>query len=168
MYLRLSAVNLISKIKMNSIEHLRELFIYNDWANRRIITHLKSSPSLQAHKLLAHIIVTEGEYFERLHGKDSTGFDFWQELPLEELSKLAHENAEKYEKLLNEFDDEGLGQIVKYRTSEGVAVQNTFREVLTHVLLHSMNHRGQVNAAIRADHFTPISTDYIIYCREVK
>ena len=153
---------------MNSIEHLRELFIYNDWANRRIITVLKTSPSEKAQKLLAHILITEGEYFERLYGKDSTGFDFWQELTLEDLSKLAHENAEKYEKLLKQFDDEGLGQIAKYNTSEGKGVENTFREVLTHVLFHSMNHRGQVNAAIRVDGFAPPSTDYIIYCREVK
>lgn len=153
---------------MNSIEHLRELFVYNDWANRRIITALKSSPSEKGQKLLAHILITEVEYFERLYGKDSTGFKFWQEYSLEDLSKLAHENAENYERLLKQFDDEGLGQIAKYKTSEGVAVENTFREVLTHVLFHSMNHRGQVNSVIRAEGFMPPSTDYIIYCREVK
>jgi uncharacterized damage-inducible protein DinB len=31
-----------------------------------------------------------------------------------------------------------------------------------------MNHRGQVNAAIRESGFVPPSTDYIIYAREVK
>jgi len=151
---------------MNTIEHLRELFIYNDWANRRIITALKTSPSAPAQRILAHILITESEYFERLYGKDSTGFDFWQNLSLEECGKLAQLNAENYEKLLQSFADEGLGQIAKYKTSEGTGHQNTFREILTHILFHSMNHRGQVNSAIRNDGFTPPSTDYIIYLRE--
>jgi len=152
---------------MNTIEHLRELFIYNDWANRRIITALKTAPSANAQKILAHILITEKEYFERLYGKDSTGFDFWQELSLDECGKLAQQTAENYEKLLRTFADEGLGQIAKYKTSEGIAHQNTFREILTHILFHSMNHRGQVNTAIRADGFAPPSTDYIIYLREI-
>ena len=151
---------------MNTIEHLRELFIYNDWANRRIITALKTAPGAPAQKILAHILITEREYFERLYGKDSTGFDFWQELSLEECGKLAQLNAENYEKLLRRFADEGLGQTAKYKTSEGAAHQNTFREILTHILFHSMNHRGQANSAIRDAGFAPPSTDYIIYLRE--
>ena len=151
---------------MNTIEHLRELYSYNDWANRRIITALKTSHSTDAQRILSHILITEREYFERLYGKDSTGFDFWQNLSLEKCGELAQLNAENYERLLRQFDDEGLGQITKYKTSEGAAHQNTFREILTHVLFHSMNHRGQVNLAIRDSGFAPPSTDYIIYLRE--
>ena len=151
---------------MNSIEHLRELYIYNDWANRRIITALKSSPGKRAQRILAHILITEREYFARLYGKDSTGFNFWQDLSLAECGSLAQENAESYEHLLKRFDDEGLGQTAAYKTSEGLPYQNTFREMLTHVLFHSMNHRGQVSAAMRDDGFVPPATDYIIYLRE--
>lgn len=157
----------IGALFMNSIEHLRELYLYNDWANRRIITALKSAPGEEALKILSHILLTEKEYYARLFGKNSTGFDFWQPLSLEECSKTAMENAEKYEGLLKRFDDEGLGQIAHYKTGEGKPVANSFREILTHVLFHSMNHRGQVNAAIRKSGFAPPSTDYIIYAREI-
>ncbi len=153
---------------MNTIEHLRELYLYNDWANRRLISFLKTSKSEKAAKILAHVLVTEKEYFERLYGKDSTGFDFWQTLSIEDSGNLARENHENYERLLKKFDDEGLGQIAEYKTSEGEAVKNSYREILTHVLFHSTNHRGQINQAIRADNFAPPSLDYIIYCREVK
>ncbi|CAN5637424.1 hypothetical protein BH24ACI2_BH24ACI2_14810 [soil metagenome] len=152
---------------MNTIEHLRELYIYNNWANRRIITALKTSPSATAQKILSHILITESEYFERLYGKDSTGFEFWQKLSLEDCEKLAQENAENYEHLLQRFNDEGLGQIAEYKTSKGAAHQNSFREMLTHVLFHSMNHRGQVNLTMRDDGFAPPATDYIIYLREI-
>ncbi len=150
---------------MNSIEHLRELYIYNDWANRRLITALKNAPSEKARRILAHLLTAEKEYYARFYGKDSTGFDFWQTLSLEECGQLAQENAENYEHLLKRFDDEGLGQIAGYKTSEGVSRQNTFRELLTHVLFHSINHRGQVSSAMRVDGFAPPETDYIIYLR---
>ena len=153
---------------MNTIEHLRELFAYNDWANRRIVAALKSNRSEKAREILAHLLITEKEYFERLYGKDSTGFDFWQNLSLEDCGNLAKENAENYECILKRFDDEGLGQIANYKTSEGVAYQNTFRELLTHVLFHSATHRGNIILRMREENYTPPKIDYIIYLREAK
>lgn len=153
---------------MNSLEHLRQIFDYNDWANRRIITALKENYSEKSHKILAHLLITEREYFERLYGKDSKGFDFWQELSLEECGALAREISEKYEKLLRRFDEEGLDLKTTYRTSEGDWKENTFREILTHVPFHSAIHRGNIMLKIREEGFSPPKIDYIIYLRETK
>jgi uncharacterized damage-inducible protein DinB len=150
---------------MNSLEHLRELFAFNDWANRRLVFALRDSPSEKALRILAHILITEKEYFERLYGKDSTGFDFWQNLSREECKELAQENSERYFNLLKNFDDEGLDISTAYKTSEGVSHRNTYRELLTHVLFHSMNHRGQINTILREEGFDPIANDYIIFLR---
>jgi uncharacterized damage-inducible protein DinB len=153
---------------MNTVEHLRELFIYNDWANRRIVQALKTNQSEKARKILAHLLITEKEYFARLYGKDSTGFDFWQNLSADDCGILAQENAENYERILKRFDDEGLGQIARYKTSEGVACENNFRELLTHVLIHSSIHRGGIILKMREEGFEPPKIDYIIYLRETK
>lgn len=153
---------------MNSLEHLRQIFDYNDWANRRIITALKENYSEKSHKILAHLLITEREYFERLYGKDSKGFDFWQELSLEDCGALAREISEKYEKLLRRFDEEGLDLKTTYRTSEGDWKENTFREILTHVPFHSAIHRGNIMLKIREEGFEPPKIDYIIYLRETK
>lgn len=153
---------------MQTIEHLRQLFDYNDWANRRIIIALKEDFSDKARQILAHLLITEQEYFERLYGKDSFGFDFWQDLSLEECGKLARETAERYEKLLRKFDEEGLDISAQYRTSEGVWCENTFRELLTHVLFHSSIHRGNIMLKLRESGFAPPKIDYIIYLRETK
>ena len=153
---------------MNTIEHLRQLYIYNDWANWRIIPSLKENSSDKSLKILAHLLVTEKEYYERLYGKDSTGFDFWRNLTPEECEKLARETAENYDRLLRRFDEEGLGFIVKYKTSEGISHENTFRELLSHVLLHSAIHRGNIILKLREEGFAPPKIDYIIYLRETK
>ena len=153
---------------MNTIEHLRRLFDYNDWANRRIIVALKENYSDKSRRILAHLLITEQEYFERLYGKDSFGFDFWQDLSLEDCSQMAKETAERYEKLLRKFDDEGLDISAQYRTSEGVWHENTFRELLTHVVLHSSIHRGNIMLNLREEGFVPPKIDYVIYLRETK
>jgi uncharacterized damage-inducible protein DinB len=150
---------------MNSLEHLRELFTFNDWANSRLVFALRDAPSEKALRLLAHLLTTEKEYFERLYGKDSTGFDFWPELSRQECRELSAENAGRYFELLKKFDDEGLDLTTTYKTSEGVSHRNTYREMLTHVLFHSMSHRGQINTMLRLEGFEPVPVDYIIYLR---
>ena len=153
---------------MTTIEHLRGLYAFNDWANRRIVTALKENYVAKPHKILVHLLITEREYYDRLHGKDSKGFDFWPEIPLEECGAIARETAERFEKLLRRFDDEGLDLVARYRTSEGVWCENTYREMLTHVIFHSTLHRGNIILALREAGFAPPSVDYVIYLRETK
>lgn len=150
---------------MNTIEQLRELYHFNDWANRRTVFAFRDATSEKALQILAHILITEKEYFERLYGKDSTGFNFWQNLDREECKQLAMENAESFFRLLKGFDDEGLDISTSYKTSEGISECNTYREMLTHILFHSMSHRGQINTILRQEGFEPIANDYIIYLR---
>ncbi len=153
---------------MYSVDHLRQLFEYNDWANRRMIVSLKENQSKRSLEILAHLLITEKEYFERLYGKDSAGFDFWPAMTIQECSALAKEIAGQYEMLLKRFDDEAIGLYVKYKTSEGVPYENTFREMLSHVLIHSSTHRGNIMLKLREEGFEPPKIDYIIYLRETK
>lgn len=153
---------------MYTVEHLRHLFAYNDWANRRIIVAVKEIQSERSRQILAHLLISEREYYERLYGKDSTGFNFWPELSIEGCGELARETAGNYEKLLRRFEEDGLNVTTRYKTSEGVEHENTFRELLTHVLLHSSIHRGNIMLKIREDGFEPPKIDYIIYLRETK
>jgi uncharacterized damage-inducible protein DinB len=153
---------------MNSVEHLRELFRYSDWANRRVVVSLKENKSERSRAILAHLLTTEEEYFARLHGKDSTGFDFWPELSVDECGALARSISEKYEKLLRRFEEEGLDISVRYRNSQGTPFVNDFREILTHVVMHSSIHRGNIILKLREEGFEPPKIDYIIYLRETK
>ena len=153
---------------MYTVDHLRGLYAYNDWANRRVIVSLKENGFEPALRILAHLLITEKEYFERLYGKDSTGFDFWPPLTVQECGDLAREINERYEKLLKRFDDEGLDLYIRYRTSQGIKHENSYRELLTHVLFHSATHRGNIVIKLREGGFEPPATDYIIYLRETK
>ena len=115
---------------------------------------LKTAASEKSRTFLAHLLSPETNY-DRLYGKDSTGFDFWPELSIEECGDLARETAGNYEKLLRRFDEDGLNLAARYKTSEGVEHENTFRELLTHVLFHSSIHRGNIMIKLREDGFEP-------------
>jgi uncharacterized damage-inducible protein DinB len=153
---------------MQTIEHLRELFRYNDWANRRLIVAIKENRSERCQQILVHLLTTEQEYIARFFGKDSTGFNFWPELPIEDCGNLARDIAENYDKLLRRFDEEGLDVVARYRTSKGERKENDFRELLTHVIIHSSIHRGNIILKLREEGFEPPKIDYIIYLRETK
>ncbi|MDH3492941.1 MAG: DinB family protein [Acidobacteriota bacterium] len=150
---------------MDTLAHLKHLYGFNDWANRIIVRQARSTGSARVLAYLAHVLITEKEYYERLFGKDSTGFNFWPEAGVDDCASLAKENNERFLKLLEGFDDEGLGQRVSYKTSQGVEFENSFREILTHVLFHSMNHRGQILTILREEGFEPPAIDYIVYER---
>ncbi len=153
---------------MYTVEHLRHLFAYNDWANRRIVAAVRSAASEGSLQILSHLLITENEYYERLYGKDSTGFEFWPVMSIDECGDLARTTAERFEKLLRRFDEEGLELTSRYKTSEGDEKVNDYREMLTHVLFHSSIHRGNIMLKLREDGFEPPQIDYIIYLRETK
>src|SRR5215218_10499699 len=150
---------------MNTVEHLRGLFEYDDWANRQLLTALDNARSERSLQILAHILITKQEYFERLSGKDSTGFNFWPDLNHQQCRQLASRTNENYTRLVNDADESDLEKTAAYKTSEGVAHENSYRDLLTHVLLHSSIHRGNIVLKMREEGLEPPKIDYIIYLR---
>jgi len=153
---------------METIEHLKHLFEYDDWANQRTIAAMDINGSYRSRRILAHILITRQEYLERLGCKDSTGFDFWPVLDLEDCKKLARTLREDYRLLLKDLNESDLDRKAKYKTSEGVLHENTYRELLTHVLHHSSIHRGNIVLKMREEGLEPPKVDYIVYLRETR
>lgn len=154
---------------MNSIESLRQLFVFNAWANRRMLDSFNgaSPPSPQALRAFAHLLIAEKMWLVRLlTNEDTTGFDFWQASTLDECGALAEENRRAYTELFKGLTEEGLDQVATYKNSKGVEYRTSFRDIVTHVLFHSTYHRGQVAMAVRASGKDPAYTDYIAFVRE--
>ncbi len=154
---------------METIETIRRKFAYNEWANEIIFNSLaaQAAPSAKALRSLAHLLLAEKMWLVRLlENADTTNFDFWQAETLADCAMLLDENKRTYAAFLNDLTDEKLSAVATYRNSKGIAYQTAFRDVLTHVLFHSVYHRGQVAQAVRIDGGTPVNTDFIAYIRE--
>jgi uncharacterized damage-inducible protein DinB len=154
---------------METVEILRSMLAYNEWANLRTIKSLKesASPSAKGVRALAHLLVAEKTWLVRLlKGEDSTGADFWPASTLDECEALFDETRKDYSHLMGGMTEEKLGLTATYKNSKGVEYTTPYREILSHVFMHSAYHRGQVAMAVRAEGETPGYTDYIAFVRE--
>lgn len=156
---------------MQSVETIRHLFSYNEWANRRSIESLKSSAHLTQDAIgaLAHLIIAEKTWLIRLLDNiDNTGFDFWPGSSIEESEVMAEETGRAYRDLVGRLTEDDLETLATYKNSKGIEYSTSYRDILIHVLMHSMYHRGQVARAVRAQGDKPAYTDYIAFVRETQ
>ena len=154
---------------MQTLETIRQLFTYNRWANRRVLDSFKdpSNRRGEAGRVVAHLLIAEKMWLVRLlNNADTTGFDFWPELGLEECEALADENRKAYANLFDDLTEDALDSVATYKNSKGVEYRTSYRDILLHVALHGTYHRGQVARLVRAGGGTPAYTDYIAFVRE--
>lgn len=157
---------------MDTLQHLRRLFDYNSWANRRALESLASAEgsaggATKALRAFVHLLVAEREWLLRLEeSRDTTGFDFWPELTGEACAALLEENERAYASLLGRLGAEDLSRAASYKNSKGVAYSTSYQDILTHVAFHSAYHRGQVASAVREAGGRPAYTDFVGWQRE--
>ena len=154
---------------METLELIQTKLAYNDWANRRALQSLGAmqSPSAQAVRALSHILLVEKLWLARLRRETiAPRSDFFPELSLTECRALIHEGLRNYTDYLRTLAEEQLDVVGNFATLAGSKYTASTRDVLTHVMMHSMYHRGQVALAIREDGGEPLQSDYILFVRE--
>lgn len=136
------------------------------WADLRTADALATLPMPDAEllRLYAHVLGAEAIWLARIAGRDATTL-IWPTLSLEECRLLAASNHAEFVALQGALDDGDAERVVSYSTSRGERFDNTVNEILHHVCLHGMYHRGQVMLGIRQEEGTPISTDFIAFAR---
>jgi uncharacterized damage-inducible protein DinB len=152
---------------MELIEHLRRQFAYDAWANREVLAGLKSSqrPAARPLQLLAHILSAERLWLERIRNQPQS-LPVWPDLTAEQCAEHITELAQLWTKFLGQLSPAGLSDKVTYKNSKGEPWTSTVEDVLTHVLLHSAYHRGQIASQVRAGGEQPAYTDYIHAVRQ--
>lgn len=150
-------------------DHFLRLFEHVGWGNTRVLDLLSTSPAArqpQVMRILSHLVAAERVWLLRLRGEDAARQAIWPELSLDEIQRLAAENAAGYARLLAEIDDERLASRTTYANSAGVVFETVVSDILTHVALHGSYHRGQLASLVRAAGAEPVNTDFITFVRE--
>lgn len=152
---------------MNMLEHFRRLFAYDEWANQEVLVSLRaaSPPPVRAIGLFAHIISAERLWLERLR-QQPPPFPVWPNFSLEQCESEAASTAEHWKAYLTQISEDGLSQTVAYTNTAGQSWTNRVEDVITHVIMHSAHHRGQIAADVRASGRTPAITDFIYAVRQ--
>ena len=149
--------------------YLREMFLFDDWANREALRSLQEMehPPERARKLMAHIVAAELLWMARLQ-QTAQQTATWPEFGLDDCQRLIAELRQTWEQYLAEMTDAGLDSEVPYTNSKGERYRNAVRDILTHVLMHGVYHRGQIAAAVRDRAGEPAYTDFIEAVRKGK
>jgi uncharacterized damage-inducible protein DinB len=152
---------------MELLEHLRRQFAYDAWANREVLVGLRASahPTTRPRQLLAHILSAERLWLERIR-KQPQSLPVWADFTFDQCEAQIAGLASLWREFLGQLPPAGLSEKVTYKNSKGEPWTSTVEDILTHVVLHSAYHRGQIASQVRAGGETPAYTDYIHAVRQ--
>jgi uncharacterized damage-inducible protein DinB len=144
------------------LEHLRRQFAYDAWANREVLAALSASArsNARARQLLAHILSTQRLWQERIRKRPQSQ-PVWPDFSLDQCEAQITELASPWNEYLRHLSSSVLSENVSYKNSKGESWNNTVQDILTHVLLHSAYHRGQIASQVRSSGEQPAHTDFI-------
>lgn len=145
---------------------LQRLVEHMAWADAQVLAKLRGAPEdTAALKWYAHVLAAERIWLLRLHGQDWTTQRVWPALSLDECAALAEQNSAQLQQYVTRLKDEDLTKQTQYTNSAGDTYANTVSDMLTHVALHGVHHRGQIAASLRANGVDPPALDFIRFAR---
>jgi uncharacterized damage-inducible protein DinB len=145
---------------MNTREHFLRTFIYDHWANRECLSALSPVTPPKALRLIAHTLSAQKLWLERLQ-QIPQSVAVWPSSTIEDCAALADEMLSAWKNYLSNLLPADLEKDIAYRNSKGEHWSSRVEDVITHVLMHSAYHRGQVALEMRAAGLQPASTDFI-------
>ncbi|HET7889961.1 MAG TPA: DinB family protein [Candidatus Sulfotelmatobacter sp.] len=157
---------------MNLADYLRRQFAYDEWANREVLNAIRAAgakDSGAAHpaganqrslQLMSHILAAELLWLERLKQQPQS-LPVWPEPDLAQCEAQASKLGGQWMEFLDLITAGDVSQSISYTNSKGEQWTSTIVDVLTHVVLHSAYHRGQIASHMRAGGQAPAYTDFI-------
>jgi uncharacterized damage-inducible protein DinB len=149
------------------LQYLRRQFAYDEWANREVLANFRMTahPPAQTLRLLAHILSAEHLWLERIL-RQPQSLPVWPGFSADQCETQIAAMANLWREYLEGLSVEQLSESVSYKNSKGEPWSSTVEDILTHVLLHSAYHRGQIASQTRAAGETPAYTDFIHAVRQ--
>jgi uncharacterized damage-inducible protein DinB len=130
------------------------------WANLRWGEFVCSQPEpeVRPRELLAHIVLAERVWFERIEGQQKIVTTF-RVMSKEELIRGITENAETFRRLIAS----SLETVMHFRRASGEGYHARIPDIVQHLLTHGYHHRGQLAAHYARSGVAYPSTDHIDY-----
>ena len=144
-----------------------DLFVYDDWANRETLGSIRSReiPPPRSLKLMAHIISAQLLWHARLQ-RTPQPMAVWPELDLDECTRHLLQLKEIWRQYLAGLAKNRFNDPIAYTNTKGERYASRIVDVLSHVIMHSVYHRGQIASDIRAGGGEPAYTDFIHAVRQ--
>ena len=150
---------------MNVADYLKRQFMYDGWANREVLKAIRAAgdENKRSLQLMGHILGAERVWLERLKQAPQS-VSVWPESDLGQCEAEAAQLERQWLEYLKAVAD--LSQTMSYKNTKGELWTSTIDDVLTHVVMHSAYHRGQIASHMREHGQTPAYTDFIHAVRQ--
>jgi uncharacterized damage-inducible protein DinB len=147
---------------VNLADYMRRQFAYNAWANHEVLAVIRAagSENKRSLQLMSHILAAERVWLERLK-KQPQSVPVWPEPDLAQCEAEAATLSQLWLEFLDLITAGDVSQTITYKNSKGEEWTSTIVDVLTHVVMHSGYHRGQIASHMRERGQTPAYTDFI-------
>lgn len=149
---------------MNLKVFFKELFDYSHAHDNKLIKLFTEHPEKLKEKsgeLFDHILNAHHIWNQRMLGQEHR-HGVWVRHVFEDLDRIATENYNDSLRILEQSD---LEDRLTYKDTKGNTFQNTFKDVLFHIVNHGTYHRGQIATEFRRSDIDPVISDYIYYKR---
>ncbi len=153
------------------IGHFQAMARNNAWSNARLLAacaklseaafaaeRVSFFPSLVA--TLNHILVVDRYYLADMQGSGRRLVE--NEIPYPHIAELTEAQARIDRELIAFCDnlrEEDLRRIVKIDRKDGMDYRETIGDILTHLFVHQIHHRGQVHAMLAGTEIAPPQLD---------
>jgi uncharacterized damage-inducible protein DinB len=160
------------------LNDIRQLYDYNCWARRRILTvagTLASDDFIRPmgnsfssiRDTLAHILGAEWIWLERWQGRSPRALLDAATFPTVQSLESRWETVEHDQmQFIKALTPQGLGEELAYINQKGQRYSYLLWQQLVHVVNHSSYHRGQVTTLLRQLGVEAVSTDFLVYFDE--
>ncbi|MEX0821639.1 MAG: DinB family protein [Rhodothermales bacterium] len=162
---------------MITVDYIRTLYAYTDWANTRMLSAVDRVPPDRRHRdmgssfpsmhdTLVHMVSSEWIWMARWTGTSPAGMeDADSPTDLDAVRSRWEALAARRTVFVGELTDDDLQRPLAYRNSRNEAFEQPLWELMCHTANHASYHRGQVTTMIRQLDGEPVSTDMIAYFR---
>ncbi len=151
---------------MELLDYLRRQFTYDAWANREVLRALgNAGEEHRSLQLLAHVLSAERLWLERILAQRPS-LPVWPDFLIERCKQEIEDVAARWHEYLTHLSPAQLSESIHYKNSKGEDWVSSVESILTHVLLHSAYHRGQIASQMRASGNQPAYTDFIHATRQ--
>jgi uncharacterized damage-inducible protein DinB len=161
-----------------NIDDIRNLFAYNDWANRRLLVAAgsltngeftrdmrTSHTSIQG--TFVHILWGEWLWVRRWRGESpKVVFTTAEYRNVAELVDRWSDVQREQGEFVDQLSEGLLNSRVTYENLHGQRWEYSLAHMMQHVVNHSSYHRGQITALLRQLTYVPPATDLLVFFDE--